>query len=422
MPARRQEIATPPPEDFQLRPLQKEILEDANRFKVACIHRRFGKTVLAVEYLVDGWEQCDYSLYRGYFVFPFASQGMQVAWEFIKTQTAHIEGMHYDKADLAATFPDGGQIRLLGAEQYNRHRGKYADRVVFDEVSDIAPAAWRQVFRPMLSDRLGGALFIGTPRGHDWFHDLYLNHNSLDGWAGWHKTVYETGAIKPDEIEALRRELLPDEFKREYLCDWDVAAHGAFYQDEINALLQGGRGGEVPMIDAPVHTSWWLDNSDQITVTLWQQAKKRYRCIGALHEMNASIAALTDQLDSLQYDWGKHHAPIELDTGSHRYLTSRRYGYKLRPNPVPVELMDRIELVKTRLPFTSMDGVNAANLIEAGRQYRAEFDEKKQILKPGHLENLSARFCQSMAVFFMGHNERASDWSKPIAYPEKWRA
>ena len=163
----------PPPADFQLRPLQIAIKADTNRFKVACIHRRFGKTVLAIDWLKDEILNCPLPEPRGYFVFPFAKQGEEIAWDFLRAQCADQEDAVFDKWRLEVTFANGGKIKLLGAERYQKHRGKYADAVAFDECCDIAPAAWRLVFRPMLSDRLGKALFIGTPRGRDWFRDLW---------------------------------------------------------------------------------------------------------------------------------------------------------------------------------------------------------------------------------------------------------
>jgi len=39
----------------------------------------------------------------------------------------------------------------------------------------MAPEAWTGVLRPALSDKLGRALFIGTPKGLNHFHDLHQN-------------------------------------------------------------------------------------------------------------------------------------------------------------------------------------------------------------------------------------------------------
>jgi hypothetical protein len=56
-------------------------------------------------------------------------------------------------------------ISLRGADNYDSLRGVGLDFVVLDEVADIHPEVWTEVIRPALSDRMGCALFIGTPRG-----------------------------------------------------------------------------------------------------------------------------------------------------------------------------------------------------------------------------------------------------------------
>ncbi len=422
----------PPPPNFKLRALQREIILDDSRFKVVVIHRRFGKTVLAIEFLKKVLRDCKYHNPQAFFVFPFAKQGEEIAWQFLLAQTAKIEGMDYTPYRLTADFPvnkiypRGGRIKFLGAEQYNKHRGKWADGVVFDEVPDIAPAAWRQVFRPLLSDRLGKALFIGTPRGHDWFKGLHDNaeEKQMPGWRAWKKTVYETKTIAPEEIEALRREMLPDEFAREYLCDWDVASNGSFYQHQINAMIEDDRALDNPYNKrfGPVHTGWNLDKRDQITVTFWQQRGERYHCIDTLHESNSSMADILAQMNAKPYVYGAHHGPASFAIGSHRWHTAALEGFKILPNPEGFDLMDSIELVKSRLPRVRMDRENAANLIEAGRQFHATFDELSQNFKNDAVWDWSAEYCQSMANFFMGHKERPLAWAKAIEYPEVFRA
>ena len=68
---------------------------------------------------------------------------------------------------------NGSTISLKGAEKPNNLRGRALDFVVLDEFADMRPEAWYEVIRPSLSDRLGSALFIGTPKGRNHFYDLY---------------------------------------------------------------------------------------------------------------------------------------------------------------------------------------------------------------------------------------------------------
>ena len=65
-----------------------------------------------------------------------------------------------------------GRVQLLGADNPDAHRGIYSDGLVLDEAGLMQARAWTEVFRPALSDRMGWALFIGTPNGKNLFWDL----------------------------------------------------------------------------------------------------------------------------------------------------------------------------------------------------------------------------------------------------------
>ena len=51
-----------------------------------------------------------------------------------------------------------------------------------DEVADMPESVFPEVIRPALADRGGYAIFIGTPRGHNAFFDLWQLAQSEDDW------------------------------------------------------------------------------------------------------------------------------------------------------------------------------------------------------------------------------------------------
>lgn len=411
------------PDQLELRPLQRTILDDPHRFKVACIHRRFGKTVLAIEWLKETLLECPLPAPRGYFIFPFAKQGEEIAWDFLLAQTSDISRMKYDRWRLTAKFPGGAEIKLLGAESYNKHRGKYADAVAFDELEDIAPAAWRKVFRPLLADRIGKALFIGTPRGRTWFRDLWDNGGKLDDWASWHATVYETDSIDPVEVEALRLEMSENDFAQEFLCDWDVARSGAFYQRQINAMIADDRVCDVPHNpDEVVTTAWWLDRTGQVAISYWQRCGPMLHCIDVTGDTAATTADLVGEVLAKPYVYDRHLVPGQIESTSERLQIMRRLGLKPVRVPTPIETIDGIERVRNRLGRVRMDRENCEDLIEAGRQYHSKFDEVKRTFNIEPVRDWSATYAGSMGVYMLGLNEQRSDWSKPIEYPEVFRA
>ena len=78
----------------------------------------------------------------------------------------------------------GRRISLYGADNLTSIRGIYLDGVVIDEIGDVHPSLFTEVIRPALSDRLGWALFIGTPKGANHFKELrdFADDDSNDGW------------------------------------------------------------------------------------------------------------------------------------------------------------------------------------------------------------------------------------------------
>ncbi|MBZ4252060.1 hypothetical protein LAJ57_14255, partial [Streptococcus pneumoniae] len=73
---------------------------------------------------------------------------------------------------------------------------------VLDEFADMKPSAWEEVIRASLSDKRGGALFIGTPKGRNHFYDLFNQEDPE--WKSWHFTTADNPLIHPDEIAAAK--------------------------------------------------------------------------------------------------------------------------------------------------------------------------------------------------------------------------
>ena len=102
---------------------------------------------------------------------------------------------------------NGAVIRVYGADNPDAMRGVRLDGVVMDEVAQMDPTVWDDVVQPALSDRLGWALFIGTPNGINLFSQLYFGAGGKEDWFAARYTVYDTDALDPHEVARLRRDL-----------------------------------------------------------------------------------------------------------------------------------------------------------------------------------------------------------------------
>jgi hypothetical protein len=132
------------------RPWQLEVHNDLKRFSVLVVHRRGGKTVLAVNLLIDAALRCKKPMGRFGYIAPLLKQARQIAWDYVQHFTAEIPGMHYNQQAMVATFPNGARVSLFGADNPDSLRGLYFDGVVMDEVADMRPQVWGEVIRPAL--------------------------------------------------------------------------------------------------------------------------------------------------------------------------------------------------------------------------------------------------------------------------------
>lgn len=214
-----------------LLPWQQTVFGDDTRFKVIVAGRRCGKSRLsAVSLLVEGLKCPAGSAVL--YVAPTQGQARQIIWDLLLDLGREvIQGTHVNNMDI--TLINGAKIYVRGADRPDTLRGVSLTFAVLDEVADIKPDTWEKVLRAALSDKRGKALFIGTPKGRNWFFDLYnLGQNGEDEeWKSWHFTTKDNPLIDPKEIEAAKKTLSTFSFKQEYEASFDNAGAGIFKEE-----------------------------------------------------------------------------------------------------------------------------------------------------------------------------------------------
>lgn len=215
-----QEINLP----YKPRRLQMAIHETMkfHRFTVAVCHRRFGKSVAAVNALILAAIAKSNS--RLAYVGPTLKQAKGICWAMFKEYAGDIPNVQFREAELRVIFPNHSEIQLFAGESHDSARGHGFDGMVCDEIGDYPPDAWPSSFRATLSDKRGWCLFVGTPKGQNLFYELFVRGQS-EQYPDWTSLVFradETGVLPADELESAR-EIGPQAFAREYLCDFDAS-------------------------------------------------------------------------------------------------------------------------------------------------------------------------------------------------------
>lgn len=173
-----------------MRAWQRECAKLSNgaRFVVMALHRRAGKTEIALKKLLDSAVKNRLDLPNYFYVAPQLKQARAIAWARLKqmVEPLRIHGaVAVSEVDSLVRFThNGAVVRIYGADNPDSMRGVRLDGCVVDEVAQIKPAVWEEILRPALSDRAGWAWFIGTPKGVNLFSELFFAAEGAKGGRG----------------------------------------------------------------------------------------------------------------------------------------------------------------------------------------------------------------------------------------------
>lgn len=234
---------------------QIQVYEDKHRFRVVCAGRRWGKTVLSQIITLDWATQKDREgLY--WIISPNYRQAEQIHWRHLKALVPREWVAKYlERPQLSIELKNGSIIELKGAENPDTLRGVKLRGLVVDEIASIRnwDWLWNEVLRATLTDYEAPALFISTPKGYNYFYDLYqLGQGTHEFYKSWRYTSYDNPYIKKEEIDNAKKELTEDTFAQEYLGDfrkhtglahknWDRNIH-LIDEFEVPTTWQRGRG------------------------------------------------------------------------------------------------------------------------------------------------------------------------------------
>lgn len=349
---------------------------DSHRFVVVVAHRRFGKTVLAVNHLIRAATSCQRERPRVAYIAPTYRQGKSVAWDYLRHYTEVIPGVSYNETELRADLPRQAQVRIYGADNPDALRGVYLDFVVLDEVGLMQSRAWTEVIRPTLADRMGGALFIGTPAGQNLFWEL---RNQAAQGGNWHLFEFkasETGIVPLDELQDAQRTMSADSYEQEFECSFEASVRGAIFGRSMTWLREHGRLGKVdhePLL--PVHTAWDLGMSDATAIWCLQAEKSGdVRVVDYIEGSGEGLSHYVNVLRGKGYTFGRHILPHdaqvrELGTGKSRLEMLRSLGInaEIAPN---LSLEDGIEAARVFLRRCHFDMSRCQAGVDALVSYR----------------------------------------------------
>jgi hypothetical protein len=194
------------------------MVDEARRFNVAVCGRQMGKTTLGIERVARG-----------------AADGLPCAWfaptykyldQVWRTLREVLEPVTITKSEQQHRLDlhGGGSVDCWSLEDADAGRGRRYGRVVVDEAAMVRnlEQVWQASLRPTLSVLGGDAWFLSTPKGLNYFHQLYrvgVDPHEAE-WQAWQLPSSASPYIRPEEIAAAQRSLPERVFAQEYLAQF----------------------------------------------------------------------------------------------------------------------------------------------------------------------------------------------------------
>lgn len=207
-----------------------QILSSGAKYHISCVGRQYGKSLMAMN-LVLYWG-INHGPCKILWVSPVYAQTDKVQKELMQAigGSKIVRSCNYSSNEII--LQNGTQILFRSAERYDNIRGLTMDYGVIDEAAFCKDEAWTEAIRPVFMVRGKKVLFISTPKGKNWFYDLYQLGVSEDhpNYVSYSGSSYETPYIDPAEIADAKMTLPENIFKQEYLAQF-IDAGGEVFSD-----------------------------------------------------------------------------------------------------------------------------------------------------------------------------------------------
>lgn len=406
-----------------LRAQQYALYEARQRFNVWVCHRRFGKTVLALELLLlDAFEHPGHHPRFAYLA-PLYRQGKVIAWDLLKHMTKDVRGTKHNEAELRVDLLGDRRIQIFGADNPDALRGLYFDGAVFDEYAQMRPRIWSEVVRPALADRQGWATFIGTPMGHNHFHDLYQQAQQDPTWHSALFRASDTGILPEDELTLMRQSMAPEQYAQELECSFESALIGSYYGSYLETAQAEDRITRVPWEPSvPVHTAWDLGISDATAIWFIQPVGRMLHVIDYLEASDHGLEWYAKVLREKPYTYGRHYFPHDIEArdfssdGRTRLALAESLG--LRPAVVVPrgDVADGIQAVRSLFPRFVFDQEHCHDGLESLKAYRRAWNEQRKDWDSHPFHDFASHGADALRTFASAYQEETPAVQPPTQF------
>ena len=337
----------------RVRGYQREVLEDAARFKVLLCGRRWGKTKVGVvaacgghgpvtevegdegsggeaaeeregggqgaleyEWRAKRWRGALQGARIGWVVPSDEHPSALDVWRDLKKAVGAVAIAPTGKSQVGEErrlieLANGGSVQLWSGYDPDGLRGPYFDGVIVDECSLQSAKLW-EALRPTLSDYGGWALLLGTvPEdvASHWFVGLHRYAESeagrKRGWATWRRPSWENAQLPADDLDEARETLGQRTYLREYGAELLSAEGGIWKEEWLRRYDELPEAAEFKRVEVFLDAAWRTGvSNDYSSCQAWGKTANGYYLLGELHGKWES-PALRRRVADFRDDWAR---------------------------------------------------------------------------------------------------------------------
>jgi hypothetical protein len=196
-----------------------------------------------------------------------------------------------DQGNMRIQMPWNTILEVKSADKQDSLIGEGLDHCIMAEAATHRRDTWEMFIEPALLDNRGSADFVSTPRGHNWYEDLWLlgqdpDFSEFQSWRfpTWANTAkFPMGDMQP-ELLAIKARVSKYHWLQEYCAEF-TALEGRIYEEfdrqihvkdlEYNPFWKNFQFFDYGFSDAFVCLDAMVDPSDNVYIWREYQIKRK---------------------------------------------------------------------------------------------------------------------------------------------------
>lgn len=192
-----------------------------------------------------------------------------------------------------------------------------------------------------------------------------------------------------------------DDIKREFPSlpkeAFEASIEGAYFSTQMTTMRKQGRICRIPILDAPVYTTWDLGLDDSMAIVFWQDVGMERRAIDYYENNGEGFGHYARILRDKGYSYARHYMPHDAEQRMlNKDATTRRYEAE-QTGIKPIEVVKRIatmqdgiEATRNFMPSVYIDETRCSQLVKCLDSFRKEWDDKRGAYKDHPLHDWSS--------------------------------